>query len=240
MAQTDPFFSTLDCPRFEGVIFNGFPYLIVHPSLGINHIILLPRGLTDETLQWIAYQQFTANRIPVSLVLAANSSIVHLPEGGMVKAFQILFPGFPVAGSIEPCLRFSTGGELAERASSLEKFAADHPITGFRFGNPWKGGRDATIDEAQWLFGRDENGVPRGLRPCPACGDWKGECLDPYFQELCDEDVVVPVACRCENWNRCARCHRTFEPYRLNSNFFNPEDGKIWFVPRQCALNHRC
>lgn len=79
-----------------------------------------------------------------------------------------------------------------------------------------------------------------GLWRCPACGDWKGECLDLYFQELCDEDVVVPVACRCENWNRYARCHRTFEPYRLNSNFFNPEDGKIWFVPGQCALNHRC
>ena len=46
MAQTDPFFTTLDCARFEGVIFDGFPYLIVHPTLGINHIIRLPRGLT--------------------------------------------------------------------------------------------------------------------------------------------------------------------------------------------------
>jgi hypothetical protein len=240
MAQIDPFFSTLDHPRFEEVIFDGFPYLIVHPALGINHIILLPRGLSYYTLQWIAYQQFWANRLPVSLVMAADSSIVHLPEGGLVKAFKMLFPGFPVAGSIRSCVRFSKGGELCERASSLEKFIADHPITGFRFGNPWKEGRPATIDESVWLSGRDADGVPRGLQRCPTCGDWKGECLDFHLQKSLDEDVVVPVACSCENWNRCARCHRTLERRRLNSNFFDPEERKIYFVPGVCALDHRC
>ena len=52
--------------------------------------------------------------------------------------------------------------------------------------------------------------------------------------------MIVPVACRCENWNRCARCHRNLEAYRLDSNFYNPEDGQIWFVPGPCALDHRC
>lgn len=240
MAETDPFITTLDCERLEGVLFEGFPYLIVHAALGINHIILLPRGLRDHSIQWIAHQQRNANRLPVSLVLSADRRIVYLPDGAHVLAFERLFPGFPVSGAIEACVRFRKGEELAARARALEEFIAEHPIAGFRFGNPWKGGRDATLEEAQWLFGRDDDGVPRGLECCPACGDWKGECLDPSFQEQWGVDIVVPVSCGCENWNRCARCHQTLESYRLNSNFYNPEDGRIWFVAGFCGLSHRC
>jgi uncharacterized CHY-type Zn-finger protein len=78
------------------------------------------------------------------------------------------------------------------------------------------------------------------LERCLECGDWKGECLDPRAQEQRNEDVVVTVSCACENWNRCARCHQTLAPHRLNSNTYDPRDGKVWFVPGFSGLNHRC
>src|SRR6185295_1367337 len=149
------------------------------------------------------------------LVVSADRSIVYLPDGAHILAFKRFLPGFPVSGYVEACVSFPEGGELAERAHALEEFIAEHPTAGFRFGNPWKGGRDATFEESQWLFGRGDDGVPRGLERCPACGEWKGECLDPMFRERWGEDVVVPVSCACENWNRCARCHQTLESYRL-------------------------
>ncbi|HKA35857.1 MAG TPA: hypothetical protein VKH43_03505 [Thermoanaerobaculia bacterium] len=107
VVRTDPFFTSRDCARFEWLTFDEFPYLIVHPDVGINHVILLPERLRKESLQWIAEQQ----RL---------------------------------------------------------------------------------------------------------------------------------VGCRCENWNRCARCHRPFQARRLGSNFFDPEDGNIRFVPGFLALDHRC
>jgi hypothetical protein len=240
VAATDPFFSTLDFPRTEGIVFDGFPYLIVHPAVGLNEIILLPARLSDDSLQWIAHQQLGSNRLPVSLVLSPDRNLHYPAEGGAIVAFRILLPGFPVAGSIQPCVRLPMAGELLQRSKRLEEFIAEHPANGFRFGNPWKGGRDATIDEMQWLFGRDADGVPRGLRKCPDCGYWNGECLDSHLRESLGEEVVVPVTCRCENWNRCARCHENLEAFRLDSNFFDPEGGKIWFVPGICALQHRC
>jgi hypothetical protein len=140
----------------------------------------------------------------------------------------------------DPCVSFPEGGELAARACALEEFVAEHNPGGYLVGNGWKGGRVATFDEAQWLFGRSDDGVPRGLERCPECGDWKGECLDPRVQEQRGEDIVVPVSCACENWNRCARCHQPLASNRLNSNLYDPRDGRIWFVPGFSGLNHRC
>jgi len=239
----EPFFTERDCAEFEKPGFEDFPYLVVHPVMGINHIILLPDRLARRTLLWIAEQQRAANRMPVSLALWWGDWM-HLPaKGGASGVSKNPFPGFPLTGDIQPCARFPR--TFATRASerriaSLELFIRRNPIRGFQFGEPWRGGRWATMDEAQWLFGRQASGAPAGLRECSECGDWKGKCLDPSLSGVDKQDFVVHVRCRCDNWNRCARCHRTLEGRRLNSNYYDPRDGKIWFVSGLNALDHRC
>jgi hypothetical protein len=238
--ESDPIFIALACERLEHIVFQGFPYLVVHPTLGVSPIILLPRGLGEQSTDWIARQQRDANKLPVSLVLSADRIIVCQPHGARNEGSRIFVPGFPVSGKLEACVSFPQGGELAVRARALEEFVAEHNPGGYLVGSGWRGSRVATLDEAQWLFGRGGDGVPRGLERCPECGDWRGECLDPRRQEQLGKDVVVSVSCACENWNRCARCHETLAPHRLNSNFYDPRDGKIWFVPGFSGLNHLC
>ena len=52
--------------------------------------------------------------------------------------------------------------------------------------------------------------------------------------------MVMRVCCRCENDNRCARCGGLLYERKLNSNFFEPADGRIWHVPGFLGLRHRC
>jgi hypothetical protein len=80
-------------------------------------------------------------------------------------------------------------------------------------------------------------GVPAGLARCAACGEWRGECLDPNPRL---QVVLVRVSCRCENVNRCARCGHLLAERRLYANYFDPADGHIWHVPGFCGLSHRC
>ena len=240
MKGPEPFFTERDFARVARAAFDEFPYLIVHPAIGINHIILLPETLARPTLSWIAQQQRAANHLPVTLALSREEWVLHPAYGGPHSLTRNPSPGFPVAGAIEPCVSFARSRQSRQRAARLAQFVQRNPRRGFRFDDPWKGARLATMKEAQWLFGRQVNGVPAGLRQCADCGDWKGECLDPVLRESYDVDFVVGVWCRCENWNRCARCHQTFEGRRLNSNYFDPRDGNIWFVPGVSALEHRC
>ena len=240
MRGPEPIFTPQHCRQFRRARFRDYPYLIVHPVVGINHILLVPRALAPPTLYWIAQQQRTANRLPVTIALSEQMSMVYPLEGQASLLRRDPFPGFPVTGAIEGGVRFRRTAELQERAARLDDFVRKHRMRGFRFGDPWKDGRRATIEEAQWLFGRQAEGVPAGLRRCAECGDWRGECLDPELGEAYGEDFVVPVRCRCENWNRCARCHRPFEGRRLNSNYYDPRDGNIWFVSGMHALDHRC
>ena len=236
----EPFFTEGDCARLERARFEDFPYLVVHPAVGINHIILLPEALGERSLLWVADQQRTANRLPVTLALSREDWVLHPEEGGAIDASKNPSAGFPVAGSMKPCVTFRETGDFRQRSARLARFIERHPKRGFRFDDPWKGGRRATMDERQWLFGRQRGGAPAGLRQCADCGDWKGECLDPVLRESYEEEFLVTVRCRCENWNRCARCHGTLEGRRLNSNYFEPRDGNIWFVPGTRGLEHRC
>jgi hypothetical protein len=48
------------------------------------------------------------------------------------------------------------------------------------------------------------------------------------------------VHCRCDNWNRCARCGETLAEWRLNANYYDPMDNTIWHVPGFCGLSHTC
>jgi hypothetical protein len=104
-------------------------------------------------------------------------------------------------------------------------------------GDLTKGGREATVDEVGRLAGAGPEGRPRGLERCPACGEWRGRCLDPSPTFL---GKVMTLHCRCQNDNRCAACAGFLYARKLNANYFNPGDGQIWHVPGFSGFRHRC
>ncbi len=104
-------------------------------------------------------------------------------------------------------------------------------------GDLTKGGRPATDEERLRLAGLNSDGVPQGLTQCPVCAEWRGECLDP---SAAFAGQVMQVHCRCANWNRCARCGNHLYARRLNANYYDVADGRIWHVPGFCGVTHRC
>jgi hypothetical protein len=106
----------------------------------------------------------------------------------------------------------------------------------YLLGDVSKGGRLATEEERRALCGTTEQGIPRGLSQCPVCGEWKGQCLDT----IPSGKIIVTVSCHCENTNRCAACFDQLAKRKLNANYFDVTDGKIWHVPGFVACSHQC
>lgn len=73
------------------------------------------------------------------------------------------------------------------------------------------------------------------LSRCAVCGGYRGEHIPSHEPEL-----VVTVFCRCENHNRCARCHERLHEHRLEAAYFYEERKCVWHVPAFCALSHLC
>lgn len=93
------------------------------------------------------------------------------------------------------------------------------------------------LREAEDLRGIQENGIPKGLSLCSQCGDWQGTCLDS-IPDLGEH--VVRVSCFCQNNNRCAGCGGLLYQRKLNGNYYDPNDGKIWHVPGFSGIGHTC
>ena len=72
---------------------------------------------------------------------------------------------------------------------------------------------------------------------CPACGVWRGACLDPRGGA---SPLVLPVCCLCENHNECAGCGSLLFERRLQCNWYDEEEGALHYVPGFHALDHAC
>ena len=103
-------------------------------------------------------------------------------------------------------------------------------------GDPTKGGRPATAHELVVYQGKQSTGVPNGLDQCPRCGAWAGECLDP---SPVFEGMMMRVHCGCDA-DLCHECGKPFHRWKLNSNYYDPEDEHIWHVPGFLRLTHQC
>ena len=66
---------------------------------------------------------------------------------------------------------------------------------------------------------------------------FEGECLGTAEHY---KKSILPVHCQCDNNNRCARCGNVLHARKLSSNFFNPSDGDIWYVPGFSCFGHEC
>jgi hypothetical protein len=146
--------------------------------------------------------------------------------------------GTLVTGFLKPARLWSDTAELHARQQQLDALLETRRRTGgYILGDLTGGGREATADDVARLAGAGPEGRPRGLECCPTCGEWRGRCLSPSPKFVCK---VVTVHCRCQNDNRCAACGGFLYERKLNANYYNPRDGRVWHVPGFCGLSHRC
>lgn len=229
-------FSHHDLPLYD-----DFPYLITRLVPALYHIIPLPAAADHARLLNLARHQARCNQLPTCLVLDTTRAIFIDTTG------QELGPTLPPRGGVILCdgLRPSPEVEQAtewpERSRRLRNVVAQQTAVRegrYVLGDLTKGGRLATLEERRALWGTTAAGIPHGLTPCPTCGEWRGHCLDQKNQK--NPYNLVSVSCRCENGNRCAACHGLLATRKLNANYFDTADGRIWHVPGFLAYKHRC
>jgi hypothetical protein len=215
--------------------FDGFPYVWTRMSPGFFHLTLLPRCESPNLLLAIAGSQAFLNQLLTGLALAPEYGYYWTGDGPGKECGKPPSGGVITFGQMKPFRDFPVTADLARRMESLANFGKEGE--GCVFGDITKGAHRASDEELQRLAGRQENGVPLGLARCSACGEWKGECLDPNPKFQSD---VLTVHCLCDNKNLCASCGRLLNRHKLNANYFCQADGRIWHVPGFSAFGHRC
>jgi len=224
-------------PDLKPVLFTGFPYILSRFTGELYHVILLPKH-KPEQLQ-VAWHLAVASKLPTLLIKsdyeALYVDITSCPAPAIPAS--VPRPRYIAFGKLVTKDVIPADQEILNRYMALSLYAEylHGPGSAYYVGNVAKGGRPATDDEVKILSGRLSNGVPTGLRQCRACGHWHGICLDTDIPRL-----LVEVNCQCENRNRCARCDQLLYNRKLNSNYYSPEDGRIWHVPGFYAANHEC
>lgn len=216
-------------------VLGAFPYLYSVLSRGVLNLLLLPEDLTDDELIELARVQITANQTRGCLLLGPDRCVFFQPDGS--ATFHPLPPR---------CWRVETGMlrapfhldiSEARRELAAGYVAMLHERAGHGWGDRERGGEETTADAAARLRGVNDDGSPRGLERCATCGEHRGWCLDPLRQE---QSFILPVYCRCQNVNRCARCGHLLHSRRLDGNYYRPQDGLLIYVPGVAAAKHRC
>ena len=169
----------------------------------------------------------------VTKVVGAMHHIILLPGDFADNNLLEITRWQATANRLETCLVFSDHRCVYFESSGTESTAEFMYI----MGDSTKGGREATPAEVRKLAGRNQGGVPAGLKKCAECYYWIGECIDPNPTFA---GMIMRVYCRCQNDTLCARCGWPLYSWRLNANFYDPHDGQIWHVPGFSGFNHRC
>lgn len=218
--------------------FTGYPYLVIRITGSFFHINLLSSIQNNtEDLYRLAQAQADANKLQVCLVIDEKSGVYFSSTGKPDFTDQIPKWGMLITDRLRLSADQVADADFLQRRKQLETFLQDTKSSGYLMGDRNKGGRMATQEELTRLQGAQENGLPKGLVICPVCGDYRGECLDPNPTQ---RGLVVKVSCYCENDNLCAYCGGTLDDRKLNSNRYEPKDGKIWHRPGFSCVNHRC
>jgi hypothetical protein len=221
--------------------FDGFPYFVTRIGrTPLRHVVLLPADWSRGHLLEVARQQAIANQLETCLC-QGPADAVYVTVHGSWSAGNVLPWGLPVADGLEVSEPVPPTRELRARRTRLKAFAARHKGSGYLVGDGMEGGRRASPDEVDRLSGRDEAGIPRGLRRCRECGVFRGDFLALEGEGSGDRTPrVVPVHCRCENHNRCARCGSLLSDRRLSAYFFDEPSLSVRYLAAHAALGHRC
>ena len=231
---------------------DDFPFLRTRLSHLLYNIIPLPRTVEESEaisfsvelqeqlghglplLKTFARIQRRFNQLETSLVLDPHRCIEFTPDGGEAVSDPSACEGYTVSNHLAPWGPLERTAWWKGRSPRIQAFTPEKNAA--LLINLNKGGRNATPEELE-LFAGSTSGVPTGLSRCPVCAEWKGRCLDPDPKW---HGLLMPVACRCENDNLCARCFRPLYERKLNANYFNESDGHIWHVGGSLCDRHRC
>ena len=218
-------------------VFDGFPYLVIRVVPTLYHITLLPADATERDLEGIARAQWRANRLDVCLVMGPDRAL-YINDGHDRLRSTPPRGGILITGRLRAVTHWVDTAELEARQRRLASFIDQHsPKSGYMLGDLTKGGREASADDVMRLAGVGPEGLPRGLECCSGCDEWRGICLDQSAEFFC---MVMTVHCRCQTDNRCAACGQQLYHRKLNANYYDPRDGKIWHVPGFSGLSHQC
>jgi hypothetical protein len=218
------------------LVFDGFPYLVTRIVAGLYHLTVLPSELDDGALVEVGRAQTAANQLQIAVALSRESAVYFGLDGSVAIAPEPPRGGRVIAERLATPNAFPSTAHLRARQQALAEFVRKDSLRGgMMLSDLTKGGRSATPRERRDLAGWNEEGSPRGLERCEACGDWRGVCLDPAERF---HGQVMTVHCRCTNHNRCARCGDPLYERRLNANYF--DRAEIWHVPGFCGLSHIC
>lgn len=222
-------------PTFGFPLFEGFPYMVTRLVPVLCHFTVLPATWSACRLRELARQQVLANRLPTALVLDADFCLYLQSSGGETLSAPLPGQTMVMLDTLRLPESLDDSPELGRRAEWLEVFRDEQPS--HRVGPSLDlGGWQATERERCKFSGRNPDGSPKGLTRCAACQDWRGICLHPAT----DPFQLVQVYCRCENWNRCARCGEFLYDYRLNTSYYSPVDQAIWYAPGYKVMWHDC
>src|SRR6266851_5043428 len=197
-------------------LFEGFPYLVTRVVPATYHVILLPATASELELVLLARTQWRANRLETCLVTGGERAWFISADGRDELAQTPPRGGTFVTGLLKTTRLWADTVELQARQGRLDALVLAHRR---------KGG---------YILGDLTKG---GLERCPTCGEWRGRCLDPSPTFV---GKVMTVHCGCQNDNRCAACGGFLYERKLNANYYQPRDGRIWHVPGFCAFRHRC
>lgn len=218
------------------------PYLVTLVGGALHHIQLLPNNSRDQLIMTVAHQH-SSNNLLCCLVFDDDDVLYFEEEGKIRPSNQIPESDIVVTGKLRLNRivqdQLEEESNYKERTEALNKYVESKKIEDntYLFGDLSKGAQKATHEEILALTNIVENDPFRGLKKCCHCGEYFGYCLDSWMKY---ENMIVRVDCLCINNNRCANCNEFLHPHKLNSNYFNKSDGKIWHTPTFCALSHQC
>jgi hypothetical protein len=228
-------------PADQTEAFDGFPYVVTRIGrTPLRHVVLLPAEWSRGHLLEVARRQALANQLETCLC-QGPADAVYVTVHGSWSAGNVLPWGLPVVDGLEVSEPLPPARELLARRARLKAFAPRHEGSGYLVGDGMEGGRRASPDEVDRLSGRDEAGIPRGIRRCRECGVFRGDYLALEGEGNGDRTPrVVSVHCRCENHNRCARCGSLLSDRRLSAYFLDEPTLSFLYVAAYAALGHRC
>ena len=219
-------------------LFDGFPFFVTRVVPSLYNIILLPADMDEVSLVRFSEHQAHSNDLEACLVLSNERGLWFTPGGGKSYSQHIPRGGILQTGGLKTCRDFYTSPELEERANRLDALVQEvRRRGGYINGDPRHGGHPASEQELEILSGKRPGGAPKGLDKCSTCGGWRGNCLGTFERYKAS---VLPVSCRCDNHNRCARCGSPLHEHKLNSNVFEPSDGQIRYLPGFACFGHVC
>ena len=224
-------------------LFDGFPYLVTRIGhIALRHIALLPADRRVEEIRAIARRQALANRLETCLVLGRRRSVYVDVHGAETPSRDVPAGGLLISGKLRLAEEPAESVELRRRAAALTAWIEAQTAGlggGYIVGDGLDHGRPATARDLAHLDGTDPDGTPCGLARCPTCGELAGEMLDRRGDEP-SPTAVLRVHCRCDDWNRCARCGESLKGRRLSAWYWDEPDRQAWYVPGFSAFGHRC